>query len=141
MIKWAGRLMVFYGAAHTVGALAAEGAARHIGTWLSRDMWGESLSDMSPAMSAYWLSINSFGPPVVLLGCAVLWMNRRGIRPPAFIGWALAAWVAVGTLVAGPGVGQDVILLIACALIIATSRRQGAAPAASQGELAAGSPG
>lgn len=82
MIKWAGGLMVFYGSAHTLGALAAEGAAKHVGTWLSRDLWGESLSEMSPAMSAYWLSFNSFGPPVVLLGCTLLWMNGPTLSTP-----------------------------------------------------------
>jgi hypothetical protein len=125
MTKWAGRLMVLYGSAHTLGALTALGAASHADTWFSRDLWSESLSDMSPAMSAYWLSVNSFGPPLVLLGCTVLWMSRRGVTPPAFIGWALATWVVLGTVMAGPGIGQDLILLVACGLLIAGARRAG----------------
>ena len=40
MIKWAGRLMVLYGAAHTVLALTVEGAARHAGAWFSGELWG-----------------------------------------------------------------------------------------------------
>ncbi len=123
MIKWAGRLIVLYGAAHTLGALTVEDAARHAGAWFSRELWSESLSDMSPAMSAYWLSVNSFGPPLVLLGCTVLWMNRRGLTPPAFIGWSLATWVVLGTVMAGPGIGQDLILLVACGLLIAGARQ------------------
>ncbi len=35
-ITWAGRLVVFYGAAHTIGALTVEGAAKHASTWFSR---------------------------------------------------------------------------------------------------------
>jgi hypothetical protein len=27
---------------------------------------------MSPAMSAYWLSVNSFGVPLIMVGLAVL---------------------------------------------------------------------
>ncbi|MGW7056653.1 DUF6463 family protein [Streptomyces sp. NPDC054887] len=124
MIKWAGRLIVFYGAAHTLGALTVLGAARrHAGTWFSREMWDEDLSDMSPAMSAYWLSVNSFGPPLILLGLTVLWLNRRGITPPPFIAWSMACWIGLGVLIAGPGIGQDLILLTACGLLLAGPRR------------------
>jgi len=123
MIRWAGRLMIFYGIAHTLGALAFEGGARHAASWWSRELWGDDLSQMSPAMAAYWLSVNSFGPPVVLLGLTVLWLDRRGLTPPPFIPWCLVGWAAVGLYVAGPGVGQDLILLVACALLLAGVRR------------------
>jgi hypothetical protein len=123
MIKWAGRLIVFYGTAHTIGALTAEGAARHAGAWFSGELWGEDLANMSPAMSAYWLSVNSFGPPLILIGLLVLWLDRRGITPPPFIAWSLGAWVVVGTVVAGPGIGQDLILLVASGLLLAGARR------------------
>ena len=115
--------MVFYGTAHTLGALVVEGAASHGDVWFSREMWGEDFSDMSPAMSAYWFSVNSFGPSVVLLGLTVLWLDRRGLTPPSFIGWWLAAWVAFGTVVVGPGIGQDLIILVASALLIVAARR------------------
>lgn len=123
MIKWAGRLIVLYGSAHTLGALTVLGAASHAEAWFSRTLWRESLSDMSPAMSAYWLSVNSFGPPLVLIGLSVLWLDRRGIAPPPFIPWALGGWVVVGTVIAGPGVGQDLILLVAAGLLVAGTRR------------------
>ena len=38
MIKWAGRLIVLCGAAHTLGALTVEGAARHAGAWFSGEL-------------------------------------------------------------------------------------------------------
>ena len=37
---------------------------------------------MSPAMSAYWLSVNSLGPTLILIVLIVLWLNRRGIIAP-----------------------------------------------------------
>ena len=123
MITWAGRLITFYGAAHTLGSLTALGAARHAGAWFSGELWGQDLASMSPAMSAYWLSVNSFGPPHVLIGLTVLWLNRRGITPPPFIAWALGAWTVIGVVAAGPGIGQDLILLVACGLLVAGSRR------------------
>lgn len=123
MIKWAGRLVVLYGAAHTIGALTAEGAARHARTWFSAELWGDDLADMSPAMSAYWLSVNSFGPPLILIGLTVLWLDRRGITPPSFLAWSFVAWIVVNVLVAGPGVGQDLILLVAAGLLLVGARR------------------
>jgi hypothetical protein len=123
MSKWAGRLLVFYGTAHTLGALTVEGAARHAGAWFRQELWGGDLSEMSPAMSAYWLSVNSFGPPHVLLGLTVLWLDRRGITPPPFLAWSLAGWVFANVVIGGPGIGQDLILLAACCLLLAEARR------------------
>ncbi|GAA3388563.1 hypothetical protein [Cryptosporangium minutisporangium] len=131
MVKWAGRLIVFYGAAHVLGALFGEGAARHVGAWFSGELWGQSLADMSPAMSAYWLTLNSFAPALILVGLTVLWLDRRGITPPQFLAWSMAAWVVVGIVIAGPGIGQDVILLIAAGLLLAGARAT--APATSAG--------
>ena len=138
MSKWAGRLLVFYGTAHTLGALTVEGAARHAGAWFSRALWAGDLSEMSPAMSAFWLSVNSFGPPHVLLGLTVLWLDRRGLTPPPFLAWSLAGWVLVNIVIAGPGIGQDLILLVACGLLLAESRRaqqpvESAVPASAHG--------
>ncbi len=123
MTRWAGWLIVAYGTAHTLAALFALGAAQHVAAWLSGDLWTASLVDMTPAMSAYWLSVNSFGPPLVLLGATVLWLHRRGIAPPPFIPWALGAWVVVGVVLAGPGVGQDLILVVAVGLLLASRHR------------------
>ena len=123
MIKWAGRLIILYGTAHTVGALTALGAARHADAWFSLELWAEDLSDMSPALSAYWLSVNSFGPPLILIGVTVLWLNRRDISPPAFIAWSLGTWTVIDTILAGPGIGQWLILLVACGLLLVGTRR------------------
>jgi Family of unknown function (DUF6463) len=132
MIKGAGWLIVVYGTAHTIGALTVEGAARHAGAWFGGELWGADLATMSPAMSAYWLSLNSFGPPLVLIGLTVLWLARRRITPPRFLAWALAVWVLVGVVVIGPGIGQDLILLVACGLLLAGIRRAGAVPRAER---------
>jgi hypothetical protein len=132
MIKWAGWLIVVYGTAHILGALTAEGAARHAGAWFSGELWGEDLAIMSPAMSAYWLSLNSFGPPLVLIGLTVLWLARRRMTPPRFIAWALGVWVVVGVVVIGPGIGQDLILLVACGLLLAGARRADSVPRAER---------
>lgn len=123
MIRVAGVLIVLYGAAHILGALTVEGAAVHAGTWFSGRLWTEGLASMSPAMSAYWLTANSFGPMLILIGLIVLWLDRRGITAPPFIAVTLAIWILMGVIVIGPGMGQDVILLVACGLLWAGARR------------------
>jgi hypothetical protein len=50
---------------------------------------------MSPANSALWLSVDSFGVPLLVVGLTVLWMDRRGITPPSFIAWTLGIWALV----------------------------------------------
>ncbi|MFG3115575.1 DUF6463 family protein [Streptomyces sp. NPDC048197] len=99
MIKCAGWLLVLFGAAHTLLALTMEGAARHAGQWFSGALWGEGFSDMSPANSALWLSLESFGPPLVVVGLVVLWLDRRGITPPPFIAWTLGILSVVDAVI------------------------------------------
>lgn len=53
--------LVFLRGAHTLLALTLEGAARYAGEWFSGSLWHEGFSDMSPANSALWLSLESFG--------------------------------------------------------------------------------
>jgi hypothetical protein len=84
MIRRAGRLMVSYGAAHTLGALTVEGAARHAGAWFGGELWGEDLADMSPANSALWLSVDSFGVPLIVVDPAgVRWLPAPVDCPPS----------------------------------------------------------
>lgn len=99
MIKWAGWLIVLYGTAHGVGALTVEGAARHAGAWFSGELWQADFANMSPANSAYWFSLASGSVPLIVVGLTVLWLDRRGIAPPAFIAWVLGIWTVVDAVV------------------------------------------
>jgi hypothetical protein len=130
MIKWAGWLITLYGAAHTLGALTVLGAARHAGVWFSGGLWGEDLANMSPAMSAYWLSVNSFGVPLIVVGLTVLWLDRRGITPPPFIAWTVGIWNVVDVVASGPLPGQWLIILVATILLLVGARRDTLRPTA-----------
>ncbi|MGW0917094.1 DUF6463 family protein [Streptomyces sp. NPDC002784] len=121
MIKWAGWIITLCGAAHTLGALTVEKAAQHAGTWFSGGLRNEDLADMSPAGSAYWLSLDSFGIPLILIGLTVLWLDRRGITPPAFIAWTLGSWTVVDAVVL-PFTPWPLFAL-ACALLLIGIRR------------------
>ena len=130
MIRWAGWLITLYGAAHTLGALTVLGAARHAGVWFSGELWGADLGNMSPAMSAYWLSANSFGLPLIVVGLTVLWLARRGITPPPFIAWTLGIWNLVDVVVSGPLPPQWLIILLATILLLVGARRGARRPTA-----------
>lgn len=123
MTTWPAGSIGLYGTAHTLGAFTALEAVRHAGAWFRRGLWRGDLSDMSPAISAYWLSVNSFGPSLALVGLTVLWLNRRRLHPPAFIAWALVDWLVVGLTLTRPGFGHDLILLAAVGLLVAATRR------------------
>jgi membrane protein DedA with SNARE-associated domain len=124
LIKWAGWLITLYGVAHTLGALTVLGGAHHAGVWLSGGLWGGDLVDMSPAMSAYWLSVNSFGVPLIVVGLTVLWLDRRGVTPPPVIGWTLGIWTVVKTVMSGPTPSQWLVLLLATILLLVGARRR-----------------
>lgn len=120
MTKWAGWLIVFFGTAHTLGALILLGAADHMGAWLRGDLWWDDLANMSSANSALWLSLASFGPPLVLVGVLVLWLDRRSIVPPPFVAWALGVWAVLDAIILLPTPWP--ILLIASGLLFAATR-------------------
>jgi hypothetical protein len=124
MIRCAGWMIVFYGAAHTLLALFMLDAIRYAGDWYSGALWHDDLANMGPANSALWLSIDSFGPPLVLVGVIVLWLNQRGITPPSFIAWSLLAWNAIDApiLLFTP---WPIILCAAVLLLVGTMKARG----------------
>lgn len=125
MSMWAGFLIMLYGTLHTVGAFVFLGAAQHVGSWLNGRLLVEDLADIpswSPALSAYWASVNSFGPPLIILGAIVVWLAGRGTTPPAFIAWALLGWTVVDAVLSGFG-GQALIIVAAVALMLLSAHR------------------
>ena len=111
--------LVFSQPAHTSGALTVSGHA-HARTWFSGGLWQDDLANMSPANSALWLSLDSFGVPLIVVGLVVLWLDRRGITPPPFIAWVLGIWTVLDAviLVLTPWP----IMLVAVGLLLAGAR-------------------
>ncbi|SNY78565.1 hypothetical protein SAMN04244553_1327 [Nocardia amikacinitolerans] len=100
MIKWAGWLIVLFpGIGHTVGALV-ETAPDHAGAWFDGEGWKADATAMNYAEAALWYTVFSFGVPFLVIGLLVLWLDRRGITPPAFVAWIVAGWTLV-TVAAG----------------------------------------
>jgi len=126
MIKWAGWLIALYGAAHTLGALTVVGAGRHAGAWFTGALWQDDFAAMSAAGSAYWFSLGSFGIPLTVVGLTVLWLGRRGIKPPLFIPYILGTLTAVDAVILP--LTPWPIILIANGLLLAGTRRHAANP-------------
>ncbi|MGW0885827.1 DUF6463 family protein [Streptomyces sp. NPDC002671] len=120
MVKWAGWIITLAGMGHTLGSLV-EAAPDHAGTWFDGGWNLGDYPEMSDATVAWWYSVFSFGPPLLLIGLTVLWLDRRGMTPPVFIPWAMVAWVVVGFVVDGPS--PLLILLVAAGLLLAEVRR------------------
>jgi hypothetical protein len=76
---------------------------------------------MGPANSALWLSVDSFGVPLIVIGLMVLWLERRGITPPPFIAWTLGIWTVVDAVILL--LTPWPILLLANILLLVGARR------------------
>ncbi|GAA1681293.1 hypothetical protein GCM10009830_30570 [Glycomyces endophyticus] len=103
MIRWAGWIFTVIGAGHLVLGLALLAPA-HASAWVSGELWlpESTLAEMSPAFGGYWMTLGSFGAPLLALGFTVLWLERRDITPPAFIAWTVGAWSIAAGLVFEP---------------------------------------
>jgi hypothetical protein len=118
MIKWAGRIFVLLGAAHMVLSLSLA-APKRAAAWFGAELWRPEggFIEMNPDMGAYWFTFGSFGVPLLSLGLAILWIDRRGLVPPAFLGWIALAWTLVNMAILLPspwivGVTASILYLV-----------------------------
>ncbi|QLY30864.1 hypothetical protein H0264_00105 [Nocardia huaxiensis] len=132
MVKWAGRILVFLGAAHTALGLALT-APHHAGAWFGFELWtvSDSIAEMDSSTGAFWMSVGSFGVPLALVGALVLWMDNRGIVPPPFIAWTVGLWIAVAAAIAEPA--PWLVAWVAVGLLLAADRQAKPAQRESQG--------
>ncbi|WP_122817408.1 DUF6463 family protein [Nocardioides pantholopis] len=123
MTTWAGWIITVAGLGHTIGSLA-ETVPHHLGAWFDGRLWSEhEYAEQSDAAAGFWYSVFSFGPPLILIGVLVLWLGRRGLTPPAFLAWAIGAWVVITFVASGPS--PLPVLLVAVVLVLLAARRPG----------------
>lgn len=122
MSLWAGRILTLLGVLHLV-ALGAQNTA-HVDDWFSGSLWGlprDEFVEPSGANGAFWITIASFAVPLLLLGALISHLARQGSTVPQFVGWGLAAWCAVGSVILVPT--PLPLALIPAALLIREARR------------------
>jgi hypothetical protein len=121
MTTWAGWLiLLFPGIGHSLGALL-QTAPNHAGEWFAGTGWQGDATAMTHAQATLWYTVGSFGFPFLLLGLLVLWLARRGVTPPTFLAWGMAAWTAVATAAGGPS--PLLVLFVAAGLLLLAARR------------------
>ncbi len=96
----------------------------HLSAWLSGQLWGPQVLDveLSQAQGAFWQLLGSFAAPLVLLSALLLRLVRTDVPIPGFIGYGLAIWLLICSVVLEPS-GFPLGLIPAGMLIIAHRRR------------------
>ncbi|MFE3453260.1 DUF6463 family protein [Nonomuraea sp. NPDC059194] len=117
----AGRITAFLGALHLV--ICAVFSLSYVSGWVSGGLWfpANGLSALSPAAGAFWLTVGSFGLPLLTLGLLISWLGKRNVVPPAFVAWLLGGWGTVGALAFEP---SPFLLIWAPAVVLLLAARR-----------------
>jgi hypothetical protein len=124
-----GWILLVFGAIHVIVA-PLESRRRDIWSDAADDGWWNTFTLGEPSTLAefersetFWVTLGSWGVPVLALGSYVVWSARQGQRVPGWIGWILLAWSLpfVTALPASPGW----LFAISGALIVLGDRRGG----------------
>jgi Family of unknown function (DUF6463) len=111
LTKAAGWIAVVFGAAHVIIA-PLESRRREIWSEAADEGWWNTFTLAEPTTLAefersetFWVTLGSWGVPVLALGCYVVWSAHQGQRVPGWIGWIMLAWSLpfVTALPASPG--------------------------------------
>ncbi|GAA0939969.1 DUF6463 family protein [Nonomuraea longicatena] len=109
LLRWAGAVLIALGAGHLSLLLlmswdGVAGWARR-GLWaavpLTFDTGGQPASAIRDTL-VFWAGPGSFAVPLILLGALIWRLAGRGTPVPAWLGWALAAWCALGGVLLVP---------------------------------------
>ncbi|MEV0059508.1 DUF6463 family protein [Nocardia sp. NPDC050718] len=121
MINWAGVVLAIIGGGHlAIGLLLSSSS---FDEWLSLELWGHWWED-TPAANSFWANPAGFGWPLLLVGLLIVWMDQRGIVPPAFLAWAVLGWGVVCAVIVEPTPGP--VVVIAAILLLRGIRVAGA---------------
>lgn len=109
-------------------------AVPEIPGWLRLELW--SVEHWQPLRSqrlvflagnaAFWSTIGSFALPLIMLGAVVIWLDKRQLPIPAFLGWSLLAWIIVASLIIEVS-GFPLGIPIAICLILGARQQKGLA--------------
>ena len=123
-----GWIALIFGAAHVI--IAPLESRRHdVWSQAADEGWWNTFTLGEPTTLAefersetFWVTLGSWGVPVLVLGCYVVWSARQGHRVPGWIGWIMLAWSLpfVTALPASPGW----LFAISGALIVLGDRRR-----------------
>jgi hypothetical protein len=111
LTKAGGWIALVFGAVHVIVA-PLESRSRDVWSEAADEGWWNTFTlDESTTIAeferseTFWVTLGSWGVPVLALGCYVVWSARQGLRVPGWIGWIMLAWSLpfVTALPASPG--------------------------------------
>lgn len=106
-------------------------AVPEIPGWLRLELWTvehwlplrAQRLELLASNAAFWSTIGSFALPLIMLGAVVIWLDKRKLPVPAFLGWSLLTWIIVASLIIEVS-GFPLVIPIAICLILG-ARQQG----------------
>jgi hypothetical protein len=111
LTKAGGWIALVFGAVHVVVA-PLETRSRDVWSQAADEGWWNTFTLGEPTTLAeferaerFWVTLGSWGVPLLVIGCYVVWSARQGHRVPGWIGWIMLAWSVpfVTALPASPG--------------------------------------
>jgi Family of unknown function (DUF6463) len=120
-----GWIALIFGAAHVIIAPLERrdvwSDAADEGWWNSFTLEEATTMAEFERAEAFWVTLGSWGAPVLMIGCYVVWSARQRQRVPGWIGWIMLAWSVpfVTALPASPGW----LFAVSGALIVLGDRR------------------
>jgi hypothetical protein len=129
LTKAGGWIALVFGAVHVIVA-PLESRRRDVWSDAADEGWWNTFTLGEPTTLAefersetFWVTLGSWGVPVLALGAYVVWSARQGQRVPGWIGWILLAWSLpfVTALPASPGW----LFAVSGAMIVLGDRRGG----------------
>lgn len=123
MSKLAGWALIAMAALHAI--VFGMEAMPYLGHWTSGGLWstehlqpfGDQSRELLPSNAVFWATLGSAAGPLAILGLLILWLVRRGLAVPPFVGWCLIVWALAASLVMQPS-GFPLALLIGGALVM-----------------------
>jgi len=98
LTKAGGWIAAVFGALHVIVA-PLESDSRDIWSQVVDEGWWNTFTlDDSTTLAQFersetlWVTLGSWGVPVLVLGCYVVWATHQGQRVPGWIGWILLGW-------------------------------------------------
>jgi hypothetical protein len=129
LTKAGGWIALVFGAAHVIIA-PLESRRRDVWSEAADEGWWNTFTlEEATTLAefershAFWVSLGSWGVPVLILGCYVVWSAHKGHRVPGWIGWIMLAW-SVPFVTALPG-SPGWLFAVSGALIVLGDRRSG----------------
>jgi Family of unknown function (DUF6463) len=139
LTKAGGWIALAFGAIHVIVA-PLEGRSRDLWSDVVGEGWWNTFTLDEPTTLAeldraerFWVTLGSWGVPLLVLGAYIVWSTRQGHRVPAWIGWIILAWglIFATALPASPG---WVLPAIGGLIVLGDRRRSRATPLGSENE-------